>query len=390
MARQVPFGDILRDAREREGMDVNTAARRLHIRPDILRAIEDSDFARMPPRGYTRNMVNAYARLVGLNASQMSALYADQAYAYEVGRSRSDELRLDSRSRSGSSSRTGRNRPRSSYASRPQKIYNGRTSSGRGIYDDRTDLQGRAYSTRFAGSSSGRGNGTYRNVYAGGGSAAPVASKLPFILIGIIVLLLLIIVLVLLFGNKQAEPDVPADIPVSGLTNTANPTTSSDPTADAQAAADAAKPKVEEPPTKAVFTYEIPEGKSAYIEIKVGDSASYETAATIEGPAEKSYDVTDSLTFVTASPDSVVLTLDGETVQPTEMSKGTGVYSFTVNFADILTQWKADHPDAADADDDADADDGKKNDSSGSSDSGSDSSTSGSGSDSDSSSGSAQ
>ena len=368
MARQVPFGDILRDAREREGMDVNTAARRLHIRPDILRAIEDSDFARMPPRGYTRNMVNAYARLVGLNASQMSALYADQAYAYEVGRSRSDELRLDSRSRSGSSSRTASNRPRSSSASRPQNSYNGRTSSGRGIYDDRTDLQGRAYSTRFAGSNSGRGNGTYRNVYAGGGSAAPVASKLPFILIGIIVLLLLIIVLVLLFGNKQAEPEVPADIPVSGLTNTANPTTSSDPTADAQAAADAAKPKVEEPPTKAVFTYEIPEGKSAYIEIKVGDSASYETAATIDGPAEKSYD---------------------ETVQPTEMSKGTGVYSFTVNFADILTQWKADHPEAAD-DDDAGADDGKKDDSSGSSDSGSDSSTSGGSSDSGSSSGTAQ
>ena len=40
-------------ARERKGLDLATAARKLRIRPDILRAIEDGDFARMPPRGYT-------------------------------------------------------------------------------------------------------------------------------------------------------------------------------------------------------------------------------------------------------------------------------------------------------------------------------------------------
>ncbi|TJW12118.1 helix-turn-helix domain-containing protein [Parvibacter caecicola] len=362
MGRQVPFGDILRDAREREGLDLNTAARKLHIRPDILRAIEDSDFARMPPRGYTRNMVNAYARLVGLNASQMSSLYADQAYAFEVGRSRSDELRLDSRSRSGASGRPSSNRPRSAASSsRSQGGYNGRTASGRGIYDDRTDMQGRAYSTRFSGGSQGRSAGSYRNVYAGG-SAAPTASKLPFILIGIIVLLILIIVLVLLFGNKgQAETDVPENMPIAGLTNTANPTQGeADPAQAAQQAAQAAQPKVEEPPTKAVFTYEVPEGQSAYIEIKVGDTTSYDTASIIEGPKEKSYDVTDTLTFATTSPDSVVLTLDGEVVKPTEARQGTGVYNYTVNFSDILAQWKADHPEAEDntkKDDDAAADD---------------------------------
>lgn len=361
MGRQVPFGDILRDAREREGLDLNTAARKLHIRPDILRAIEDSDFARMPPRGYTRNMVNAYARLVGLNASQMSSLYADQAYAFEVGRSRSDELRLDSRPRTGSASRSA-NRPRSAASSsRSQGSYNGRTASGRGIYDDRTDMQGRAYSTRFAGGSQGR-SGSYRNVYAGG-SAAPATSKLPFILIGIIVLLILIIVLVLLFGNKgHAETDVPENMPIAGLTNTANPTQGdADPAAAAQQAAQAAQPKVEEAPTKAVFTYEVPEGQSAYIEIKVGDTTSYDTASIIEGPKEKSYDVTDTLTFATTSPDSVVLTLDGEVVKPTEARQGTGVYNYTVNFSDILAQWKADHPEAEDntkKDDDAAADDG--------------------------------
>ena len=57
---QVSFGTVLREARERKGYDVQSAARRLRIRPDILRALENNDFSRLPARGYTRNMVNAY------------------------------------------------------------------------------------------------------------------------------------------------------------------------------------------------------------------------------------------------------------------------------------------------------------------------------------------
>ena len=87
---QVSFGTILREARERKGLDLSAAARKLRIRPDILRAIEENDFSRMPPRGYARNMVNAYARLVGLNPTEMTRMYLDEAYAYQVGRARTD------------------------------------------------------------------------------------------------------------------------------------------------------------------------------------------------------------------------------------------------------------------------------------------------------------
>ena len=87
---QVSFGTILREARERKGYDVQSAARRLRIRPDILRAIENNDFSRLPARGYTRNMVNAYARLVGLNPSDITRMYLDEAYAYQVGRTRGE------------------------------------------------------------------------------------------------------------------------------------------------------------------------------------------------------------------------------------------------------------------------------------------------------------
>ena len=86
MARQNSFGDMLRMGRERKGLDLSAAARKLRIRPDILRAIEEGDFARMPPRGYTSNMVGAYARLVGLNPTEVTRAYRDEAHQFETGR----------------------------------------------------------------------------------------------------------------------------------------------------------------------------------------------------------------------------------------------------------------------------------------------------------------
>ena len=82
------FGSQLRRARTRKGLDVNTVARRLRIRPDIIQAIEESDFDRMPPRGYARNMINSYAQLLGLNASEITRQYLDEQYAYQVNAAR--------------------------------------------------------------------------------------------------------------------------------------------------------------------------------------------------------------------------------------------------------------------------------------------------------------
>ncbi|MCD8317272.1 MAG: helix-turn-helix domain-containing protein [Eggerthellaceae bacterium] len=59
MPRQISFGELLHNARERKGLSIDEASQRLRIRPDILRAIEDNDFSHMPPRGYTKNMVYA-------------------------------------------------------------------------------------------------------------------------------------------------------------------------------------------------------------------------------------------------------------------------------------------------------------------------------------------
>ena len=88
MADSRKFGQILRDAREASGEDLVTVARRIRIRPDILERIEYSDLDGMPPRGYSRNMINAYARYLGLNPTEIVKMYleAQQNHQLDVAR----------------------------------------------------------------------------------------------------------------------------------------------------------------------------------------------------------------------------------------------------------------------------------------------------------------
>ena len=351
---QVTFGTVLREARERKGYDLSTAARRLRIRPDILRAIEEDDFARMPPRGYTRNMVNAYARLLGLNPTEITRMYLDEAYAYQVGRARSDvrPTGFDM----GGTSRTKRTRERQAQPEEFEERPARQNAFGRTLYDDRTSFTrpdygrsggtgGRLYSEDRTHTSrhTALPNAQYTNFYAGPKAPSPVQSKLPFIIAGAVILVVLVLVLMLVFGNKGGgqEEDVPK-MPITGITDTTQgenggdgqqqPVTSPAPTA----------------PTKAVFEYEIPSDNSSYIEIYENGSESASVAETINGPAKASFDVTEAgtLLFVTSNPDGVKISVDGEAVEPTESSQ-PGVYTYTVDFAAILDQWKKDHPTAS-------------------------------------------
>ena len=45
---QISFGNVLKEARLARGLDLAVVSRELRIRQDILVAIENSDFARMP------------------------------------------------------------------------------------------------------------------------------------------------------------------------------------------------------------------------------------------------------------------------------------------------------------------------------------------------------
>lgn len=87
MADNAEFGSKLRDARTKAGMTLDEAGRRLRIEPKILDAIESADFENMPPKYVTRSMVNAYAQMMGLNATAMTREFLDAEYQYQLSRS---------------------------------------------------------------------------------------------------------------------------------------------------------------------------------------------------------------------------------------------------------------------------------------------------------------
>lgn len=320
---------MLRNARERKGLDLSTAARKLRIRPDILRAIEDGDFARMPPRGYTSNMVGAYARLVGLNPTEVTRAYRDEAYQFETGRrpyDRPERGRSSDRGgdwatgRGGSSSRSGR---RTETLEMPSN----RSSRSRSSY----------------GSSSGRSTRgaapqpQYTNLVQGRqapGITANFSSMLPLIVVGAIIVALLVLVIVLAFGNHGTEADDTPTIPISGMANSANTNTGTTGT-------DNTTPSVEPvAPTSAKFTWEVLDGKEAYIEIYKDDKTIM--AETVTGPDTGDEDVTDTLRFVTSAPENVKIFVDDKEVTLPEPSD-RGISSYTVNFEDILEQWRKDN-----------------------------------------------
>lgn len=211
MARQTSFGEALAHARERKGLDLSTAARKLRIRPDILRAIEEGDFARCP-RAATRRTWWRLRAPGGADPTEVTRAYREEVYQFETGR-----------------------RPASNRRERPRDA--GRTvalpssrdrGSSRGSYRD--DYTGSTRSGRSGlGGSSARTGRTapqpqYTNLVQGRqapGIAANIGSYLPLIIVGAIIVGLLVLVIVLAFGNRAApESDVPT-VPISGMQNPA-------------------------------------------------------------------------------------------------------------------------------------------------------------------------
>lgn len=375
MSRGISFGEILREARIRRGMDLSTAARKLRVRADILVAIEEGDFARLPARGHAKSMVAAYARLVGVNPGEMTRRYLDEAYAFEVGRVRSRtpaSAREASRGAARSSSRQRRSeeappsRSRDARAGERGGSYRpgtargeaartegrqGRSGAGRERLSDRplrTAGQGRLYEQSQVHSSRGAKLPTasthYTNLIASPKNAGPAsrASGKGLLVAGAALLALLALVFLLVFGgeDEKAVEELPS-VPVSGLTDTSTPTSDS-----------AAGTSVPTPPTSAVFSYKVAAGASAYIEIYENGAERPSEAATLEGGTTNRYEVTGTLKFVTTNPEAVALTVDGSSVEP-EDGKGNGVYTYTVDFSSILSAWQAENASAADTVNDA-------------------------------------
>ena len=365
---QATSGKVLREARERRGYDLNTVARRLRIRPDILRAIEMGDFAAMPPRGYARNMVNAYAKLLGLNPTEIVNMYLDEAYAEQVEKARGtgpssgfNMARETRRSRSqlgvgensGAETRAIPPVGRSEDAGSRQftrVLYDDGTRFSRddyGVTRQRADRPGKSdrdFSSHHSGYDSStqsfitdnsprRGN---RNIYAGQTPMHYSASRLPsflqsravLIALGVAVVAIIVVVLVVVLGgrNKAPEQDV-STLPVSGISDTTG-------------SSSASSTPVDVAPESAHVVYAAKGNDECYVEIYDGGTM---TAENLTSGTEKTAEVSGTWTIVTWTPEYLTVTVDGQQVELKANDKYGGAYAYTVDFAAILKKWQATH-----------------------------------------------
>lgn len=372
---QVSFGTVLREARERKGYDVQSAARRLRIRPDILRALENNDFSRLPARGYTRNMVNAYAKLVGLNPADITRMYLDDAYAYQVGctRGESDSPAHVSGRRSVSRG-DGRHDGRGQGSQRSSRYADERTDSRRSQRAQRGQRQStqrmprreqqpqREYRESLASRAARAENESRRSNHFGGavttqftnfysGSQNNVGrgmqARLPYVAVIVIILLLLVIIVALAFGNRgAASTQEVAKVPITGVTDTSadgsgvsqdnsNNNSGNNNDSDTKSSSEATVP------TSVKVEYKLAKGQQAYVVITQDGQA---TEQMLTGPVDKTVEVTGTWSLSTWVSSGFTVTMDGKEVEFTSDAT-TGMPTATVNFKDYLASWAKDHPD---------------------------------------------
>lgn len=392
------FGDILRDERELSGYDLASMSRRLHVRPDILAAIENGDFDRMPARGYAKNMIRAYARALNLDERRITDMYLEDVNAYELG-----FLGDSSRSRGLSSSRSFRGERASSQSqsvSRSRSVRDDRASGRTGRrprfidpafdapprrrsgYDDRASSrslgdardsrdrsrqrqregeppsrsrrqaqrEARPKSAIVGGLGSvvasfggrGRQDGRVQRSYDTVGSTPPYArtnQARPSGIAGMNLTMLLGIVAALIV----------AIILIVVFVNGGKQASNEVPNIPISGLTDTSSPEdqdqvsgVEVAPKNVQVSYNVPTGQSAWIEIYRGGSDTPTLAEVVDGPDGDTFEITDSITIRTANPEGVTVSVNGETAQLTKES-GSSNYSITVDFAEILRQWYAAH-----------------------------------------------
>ncbi len=329
----ISFGSVLKEARIRKGYELTTVARRLRIRPDILQAIEESNFENMPPRGYSRNMVNAYARFLGLNANDVTRMYLDEAYAHQISQAHKTATENRYLQRNTSHATT-----RATTSSSSSSVSDNRFKNQRQRYsEDGSSLNslGRRMYSQDMPTTSGDPQqlhpsrrpviteGKYTNLYTAPRSTHQNRSKLPFIVGGIVVIVIIIIVCVFAFGGKSQEQTT--NIPVTGLETTE-------------------KKQTEQPvavaPTEFVFSYQVAEGASSWVEVYIDDVV--QEAGDVTGPHSQEYRSSSTIRFVSSATDGVSTTIDG--VVQELSANSNGIITVTYTFDDILDAWYAAHP----------------------------------------------
>lgn len=76
-AQETSIGTLLRLRRQERRLTVENVAVELNLTGDVIRALEDNDYTRLPEPVYTRGYIRAYARLLQLDDQLMAAMYSE-------------------------------------------------------------------------------------------------------------------------------------------------------------------------------------------------------------------------------------------------------------------------------------------------------------------------
>lgn len=349
---QISFGSVLKEARLAQGRDLASVSRDLRIRQDIIVAIENSAFKRMPSRGYARNMIIAYSRLLGLNAQDVSRMYLDQEYAYQVEQAHQnvgDSIRMhrDPHGREGGGYNTssfekvgGRStrKTRSTLSQPAEKdLYDGSSNGfGRAVYSQNADVYPSHHNPQVAHRArrSAMPSGKYGNMYAAPQNI-PNPNRSRNIIVAVVAAVVIVVVLIVaMMLSHQTAPQT--NIPVTGAQSTQSAESESSP--DQQQADSSSSDQTA--PTEFTLKYSVDKGSESYIEVYVDDKV--QESGTVSGPAEKTYTSSSKIRFVSTETKGVTVTINDEAVDL--KANSSGIVNQTFSFSEILDQWYTDHP----------------------------------------------
>lgn len=71
-------GEILREERVRKHLSTGRVAKNLLLKVDVITAIEEEDWAKLPEPAYIQGHIKNYAKLLGLDSTRLLALFRGQ------------------------------------------------------------------------------------------------------------------------------------------------------------------------------------------------------------------------------------------------------------------------------------------------------------------------
>lgn len=315
------FGEELADARRRAGLSVQQVSDALRIRPDIIRALEMEDFARMPAKGFARNQVSAYARYLGLDSVEFTDRFLAAYNEFERSAANIgyvvDHQQPSGGDRAYATARRARNNQESErqHRSRPRPSRGGGSRrepapQRRARNNARSSDRARYATPRRGGRSARSGD---RNIGSRGFN--PAGSRFPqnrlIMIIAAIVILILII-----FGISRCAGGSSDSSSTQQATQTSENTVqvtggqeSGTVMQDQDANALTTMPDIKSVLTQFETTVSIPAGSQASIQVDVdGSNVAYDTYS---GPWEQKFTVKEAINVITWSPDSVKVTVNG-------------------------------------------------------------------------------